>query len=45
MSGLLNGETIIRHLLYKQDGLEYQRQEEIPFIRSRPDMCWKTVAT
>lgn len=24
---------IIRHLLYKQDGIEYQRQEEIPFYK------------
>ena len=26
---------IIRHLLYKQDGLEYQRQEEIPFYKKQ----------
>lgn len=27
-----NGD-VIRHLLYKQDGIEYQRQEEIPFYK------------
>lgn len=26
---------IIRHLLYKQDGLEYQKQEEIPFYKKQ----------
>ena len=26
---------IIRHLLYKQDGLEYQTQEEIPFYKKQ----------
>lgn len=29
-----NGD-IIRHLLYKQDGIEYQRQEEIPFYKKQ----------
>ena len=29
-----NGD-IIRHLLYKQDGIEYQRQEEIPFYEKQ----------
>lgn len=26
---------IIRHLLYKQDGVEYQKQEEIPFYKKQ----------
>lgn len=26
---------IIRHLLYKQDGIEYQKQEEIPFYKKQ----------
>lgn len=26
---------IIRHLLYKQDGLEYQKQEDIPFYKKQ----------
>ena len=26
---------IIRHLLFKQDGIEYQRQEEIPFYKKQ----------
>lgn len=31
---ILNGD-IIRHLLYKQDGIEYQKQEEIPFYKKQ----------
>ena len=26
---------VIRHLLYKQDGIEYQKQEEIPFYKKQ----------
>lgn len=32
---------IIRHLLYKQDGLEYQQQEEIPFYKKQTRLVLK----
>lgn len=35
-----NGD-IIRHLLYKQDGIEYQRQEEIPFYKRQTRLVLK----
>lgn len=35
-----NGD-IIRHLLYKQDGIEYQNQEEIPFYKKQTRLVLK----
>ena len=32
---------IIRHLLYKQDGLEYQKQDEIPFYKKQTRLVLK----
>ena len=32
---------IIRHLLYKQDGYEYQKQEEIPFYKKQTRLVLK----
>lgn len=32
---------VIRHLLYKQDGMEYQRQEEIPFYEKQTRLVLK----
>lgn len=32
---------IIRHLLYKQNGLEYQKQEEIPFYKKQTRLVLK----
>lgn len=32
---------VIRHLLYKQDGLEYQKQEEIPFYKKQTRLVLK----
>ena len=37
---IINGD-IIRHLLYKQDGLEYQRQDEIPFYKKQTRLVLK----
>ena len=32
---------VIRHLLYKQDGIEYQKQEEIPFYKKQTRLVLK----
>ena len=32
---------VIRHLLYKQDGIEYQKQEEIPFYKTQTRLVLK----
>ncbi|MDD3141725.1 MAG: NADH-quinone oxidoreductase subunit F, partial [Lachnospiraceae bacterium] len=37
---VLNGE-LIRHLVYKQDGLEYPTQEEIPFYKKQTRLVLK----
>lgn len=37
---ICNGE-VIRHLLYKQDGMEYTKQEEIPFYKKQTRLVLK----
>lgn len=37
---ILKGD-VIRHLLYKQNGLEYQKQEEIPFYKRQTRLVLK----
>ena len=38
-----NGD-VIRHLLYKQNGIEYQKQEEIPFYKKQTRLVLEAIA-
>ena len=37
-----NGDN--KRTFIKQDGIEYARQEDIPFYKNRPVSCWNTAA-